>query len=53
MALTEELRMSILQFALQGRLTEQLADDSSVDDLFERIQEKKGKVKKQALKNTV
>jgi len=41
MALTEELRMSILQFALQGRLTEQLADDSSVDDLFERIQEKK------------
>lgn len=41
MALTEELRMSILQFALQGKITEQFITDSSVDKLFETIQEKK------------
>ncbi|MDU7217420.1 MAG: restriction endonuclease subunit S, partial [Dialister sp.] len=41
MALTEELRMSILQFALQGKITEQFIADSSVDKLFETIQEKK------------
>lgn len=41
MALTEELRMSILQFALQGKITEQFITDSSVDKFFETIQEKK------------
>lgn len=41
MALTENLRMSVLQFALQGRITDQLTTDSSVDTLFETIQEKK------------
>lgn len=41
MALTEELRISILQFALQGKITEQLITDGSVDELLDHIQEKK------------
>lgn len=34
----EDMKASILQAAVQGRLTEQLASDSNVDDLIENIE---------------
>lgn len=41
MLLAEDLRKSVLQFALQGKITQQLATDSSVDLLIESIKQEK------------
>lgn len=41
MVLAEDLRQAVLQAALQGKLTEQLETDSSVDDLLEKIHRRK------------
>lgn len=53
MVLADDLRLSVYQTALQGKLTEQLSSDSSVETLIERIQSIKhkmildGKIKKE------
>jgi len=39
--LAEDLRQAVLQAALQGKLTEQLETDSNVDDLLNKIQNRK------------
>ena len=39
--LAQDLRDSVLQAALQGKLTEQLSTDSSVDELLEKIKKEK------------
>lgn len=38
MVLAEDLRQAIIQQAIQGRLTEQLKTDSSVDMLLKEIE---------------
>lgn len=49
----EKLRASILQYAIQGKLVEQRAEDGTADSLYQQIQEKKqelikeGKIKKE------
>ena len=35
--LAQDLRDAVLQYALQGKLTEQLDSDSSVEDLLAKI----------------
>lgn len=37
MILADDLRKAVLQAALQGKLTQQLADDSNVDELLKQI----------------
>lgn len=44
MVLADDLRLSVYQTALQGKLTEQLSSDSSVEKLIERIQRIKNKM---------
>lgn len=44
MVLADDLRLSVYQTALQGKLTEQLASDSSVETLIEHIQSIKNKM---------
>ncbi len=44
MVLAEDLRQAVLQAALQGKLTEQLDTDSSVDEMLENIQKEKEKL---------
>ncbi|MCM1122114.1 MAG: restriction endonuclease subunit S [Eubacterium sp.] len=44
MVLAEDLRQAVLQAALQGKLTEQLATDSDVDEMLISIQEEKEKL---------
>ena len=52
----EEMKKSVLQAAMQGKLTEQLETDSSVDELLKKIAEEKaklieeGKIKKDTTK---
>ena len=47
MILAQDLRDAVLQAAIQGKLTQQLASDSSVDELLEKIRiEKENKDKK-------
>lgn len=41
MVLAQDLRDAVLQAALQGKLTEQLETDSSVDELLDKIRKKK------------
>ena len=41
MILADDLRKAVLQAALQGKLTQQLADDSNVDELLKQIKEEK------------
>ena len=49
----EEMKKSVLQAAMQGKLTEQLENDSSVDELLKKIADEKeklieeGKIKKE------
>ena len=51
MLLAEDLRKSVLQAAIQGRLTEQLSTDSSVDELLEKIKiEKEQLIKDKKIK---
>lgn len=45
--LTQDLRNTVLQAAIQGKLTEQLSTDSSVDELLDKIK----KEKKQLIKD--
>ena len=51
---SEELRKSILQYAMQGKLVEQRQEEGTSDDLLQRIQKDKnalikaGKIKKEA-----
>ena len=40
----EEMKKSVLQAAMQGKLTEQLKTDSSVDELLKKIAEEKAKL---------
>ena len=53
MKICEELRQSILQAAIQGKLTEQLESDGTAEDLLKEIYSEKkrliaeGKVKKE------
>ncbi|MBR1599222.1 MAG: restriction endonuclease subunit S [Lachnospiraceae bacterium] len=42
--MADDLRLSVYQTALQGKLTEQLSSDSSVEKLIERIQRIKNKM---------
>ena len=48
----EELKKSILQYAIQGKLVEQREEDGTAEDLYKQIQEEKkklireGKIKK-------
>lgn len=50
---TEALRKKVIDLAIQGKLTEQLPEDGSAEDLYAQIQEEKeklikeGKIKKQ------
>ena len=50
---TEALRKKVIDLAIQGKLTEQLPEDGSAEDLYAQIQEEKeklikeGKLKKQ------
>ena len=50
---TEALRKKVIDLAIQGKLTEQLPEDGSAEDLYAKIQEeiekliKEGKLKKQ------
>ena len=44
MVLADDLRQSVLQAALQGKLTEQLETDSDVDELLINIQKEKEKL---------
>lgn len=44
MGLAEDLRLSVYQTALQGKLTEQFSSDSSVEKLIKRIQSIKKKM---------
>ncbi len=52
----EEMKKSVLQAAMQGKLTEQLENDSSVDELLKKIADEKakliaeGKIKKDTTK---
>ena len=39
--LADKLRKSVLQSAIQGKLTEQLATDDNVEDLLQAIEEEK------------
>ena len=39
--LADKLRKSVLQSAIQGKLTEQLATDDKVEDLLQAIEEEK------------
>lgn len=39
--LADKLRKSVLQSAIQGKLTEQLATDDKVEDLLQAIKKKK------------
>ena len=39
MILTEDLRLSILQAAVQGKLTEQSAKDTPVETTLDRLQD--------------
>ena len=54
-----DLRDSLLQAAMQGKLTEQLPTDSSVDDLLDKIKEERekledeGKIKKTSSKSAL
>lgn len=41
MVLAENLKKAVLQYAVEGKLTEQLATDSNVDDLIEKIKKEK------------
>ena len=41
MILADDLRKAVLQAALQGKLTQQLADDSNVDELLKQIKKEK------------
>ena len=41
MILAQDLRDAVLQAAIQGKLTQQLASDSSVDELLEKIRTQK------------
>lgn len=41
MVLADDLRKAVLQTALQGKLTQQLPEDSNVDELLKRIKEEK------------
>lgn len=51
MVLAEDLRQAVLQAALQGKLTEQLESDSSVDDLLLSIEEdRKSKINSGVIK---
>jgi len=43
MILAEKLKESVLQAAIQGKITEQLSSDSSVDDLLKKIEKVKDK----------
>ncbi len=43
----EQLKASILQYAIQGKLVEQIAEDGSADDLYQQIQEEKSKLIKE------
>ena len=43
MKLAEDLKKSVLQAAMQGKLTKQLESDSSVDELLKKIAEEKAK----------
>lgn len=47
MVLAEDLKKSILQYAIEGKLTKQLDSDSSVDILLEQIKEEKDKLVKE------
>ena len=53
MKLSEDLRRSVLQAAIQGKLTEQLAEDGNAEDLLKEIRAEKkkliaeGKIKKE------
>ena len=40
----EEMKKSVLQAAMQGKLTEQLENDSSVDELLKKIADEKAKL---------
>ena len=40
----EEMKKSVLQSAMQGKLTEQLETDSSVDELLKKIADEKAKL---------
>lgn len=44
MKLAEDLKKAVLQAAMQGKLTEQLKSDSSVDELLKNIGEEKAKL---------
>ncbi len=50
MVLAQDLRDAVLQAALQGKLTEQLETDSSVDEMLESIEEKKQLIKEKKIK---
>ena len=56
MKLAEDLKKAVLQAAMQGKLTQQLKTDSSVDDLLQKIAQEKakliaeGKIKKDTTK---
>ena len=43
----EEMKKSVLQAAMQGKLTEQKQDDSSVDELLQKITDEKEKLLKE------
>lgn len=49
----EQLKASILQYAIQGKIVEQRPEDGTAEELYREIQEekkkliKKGKIKKQ------
>ena len=57
MKLAEDLKKAVLQAAMQGKLTQQLQTDSSVDELLKKIAEEKaklieeGKIKKDTTKS--
>ena len=45
--LADKLRKSVLQSAIQGKLTEQLATDDNVEDLLQAIKEEKERLIKE------
>ncbi len=47
MVLAQDLRNAVLQAALQGKLTEQLESDSSIDEMLESIKEEKKRLIKE------
>ena len=59
MSLTEQLQKSILQEAIQGKLVTQIAEEGTVQELFEQIRQEKqklvkeGKIKKSALNDSI